>query len=266
MVSQAQLLRPYPQFTAVNLKYAYPEMQYNALQVTLQKRFSSGFSLLSAYTWSKMLDEVGNQDSNFQGEILGKGTIQNFYDLKAELSTSTMDQTHRLVSSLVYQLPFFRSETGITGHVLGGWELSTVTSFISGDPLGISSATNTTDSQGGGQRPNWNGQNPSLKNRTVSRWFNTSDFSAPPAFLFGNTPRTFNYLRSDWVRNIDLSLHKNTRLADKMTLQIRGDAFNMDNTPTFAPPNTSYGSPLFGVVSAQQNQPRVIQLGIKLVY
>ncbi len=266
MVGQAQLLRPYPQFTAVNLKYAYPEMQYNALQVTLQKRFSSGISLLSAYTWSKMLDEAGNSDFNFQGEILGRGTIQNYYDLKAELSTSTMDQTHRLVSSVVYQLPFFRSETGITGHVLGGWELTTVTSFISGDPLGISSAANTTDSQGGGQRPNWNGQNPSLKNHTVSHWFNTSDFSAPPAFSFGNTPRTFNYLRSDWVRNIDLSLQKNTRLAAKMNLQIRVDFFNMDNTPTFAPPNTLYGSPLFGVVSAQQNQPRVIQLGIKLLY
>lgn len=263
-VSEAQLLRPYPQFTGVTLPEAsWPEARYNSLNVTLQKRFSHGFDFLSAYTWSKLIDQDAG---GFSGETLGGGAIQDYNNLKAELSTSTLDQTHRLVSSAAYQLPFFVSESGITGHVLGGWQLSTVTSFISGDPLGISSATNGTNSQGGGQRPNWNGQDPSLAKHTISHWFNTSNFTTPLAFHFGNTPRTFNYLRSDWVRNIDLSLHKDTHLTESMNLQLRVDAFNMDNTPTFAPPNTSYGSAQFGVVSAQQNAPRTIQLGVKLLY
>ncbi len=263
-VSQAQLLRPYPQFTGVtSLSASWAGAHYNALNVTLQKRFSNGFSFLAAYTWSKLMDQ---SSGGFSGESLGGGNIQDYNNLKAEMSTSLLDQTNRLVAGPVYQLPFFREGGGLAGHLLGGWELSAITSFISGDPLGITSATNGTDSQGGGQRPNWNGKNPALGNHTVAKWFDTSAFSTPPAFHFGNTPRTFDDLRSDWIRNIDISLHKNTQLTSKMNLQIRVDAFNMDNTPTFAPPNTSFGSAQFGVVSAQQNSPRTIQLGFKLLY
>ncbi len=263
-VSRAQLLRPYPQFIGVtSLNASWAGAHYNALEVTLQKRFSNGFSFLSAYTWSKLMDQASG---GFGGETLGGGTIQDYNNLKAEMSTSLLDQTNRLVSGAVYQLPFFRQGGGLAGHLLGGWEFSTITSFISGDPLGITSATNGTDSQGGGQRPNWNGKNAALGNHTVAKWFDTSVFSTPPAFHFGNTPRTFDDLRSDWIRNIDVSLHKNTQLSKNMNLQIRVDAFNMDNTPTFAPPNTSFGSAQFGVVSAQQNTPRTIQLGFKLLY
>ncbi len=263
-VSRAQLLRPYPQFTGVtSLQASWAEARYNALDITLQKRFSNGFSLLTAFTWSKLIDQASG---GFSGESLGGGSVQDYNNLKAELSTSQLDQTNRLVSGAAYQLPFYRGQQGLPGHLLGGWELSTIASFISGDPLGISSATNGSGSQGGGQRPNWNGKNPALSHHTTKKWFDTSVFSTPPAFHFGNTPRTFGYVRSDWVRNIDLSLHKSTHLTKKMDLEIRIDAFNMDNTPVFAPPNTSFGSSTFGVVSAQQNSPRTIQLGFKLLY
>ena len=263
-VSQAQLLRPYPQFTQVALAdSSWAGSRYNALEVTLQKRLSHGFNFLGAYTWSKMIDQSSGP---FSGESLGGGAIQDYNNLGAEVSVSQLDQTNRLVAGAVYQLPIVRSESGFAGHLLGGWTLSTITSFISGDPLGISSATNGTDSQGGGQRPDWNGQDPSLSHHTVAHWFNTADFSNPLAFHFGNTPRTFGNARGDWIRNIDLSLQKDTRLVRAATLQIRADAFNMDNTPTFAPPNTSYGSAQFGVVSAQQNTPRSIQLGVKVMY
>ncbi len=265
-VSRAQLLVPYPQFTGVTSDGAgWAEGRYNALEAKLEKRFTSGFNLLASYTWSKMLDQGAGA---FSGETLSttpSPPYQDYYNLKAELSPSTIDQTHRLVFGTLYQLPFFVKHQGVAGHALGGWEISALGTFASGSPLGIFSATNTTFSQGGGQRPNWNGLNPAISHPTVSHWFSTSDFSAPPAYTFGNTPRTFNFLRSDWIRNIDLSIHKNTHLSDKLTLQFRADAFNMDNTPTFQPPNTSFGSSTFGVVSAQQNAPRSIQLAVKLV-
>ena len=264
-VSRAQLLRPYPQFTSVTATNEnWGQSRYNALEVSLEKRFTSGFSLQVEYTWSKLLDQGSGQ---FFGETLGGGgTVQDYNNLKAEMSTSLLDETHRVVGDVIYKFPFYRDEAGVLGHVLGGWTISALPSFISGDPLAISSATNGTDSQGGGQRPNWNGQNPVLHNHTVSKWFNTADFSAPPAFQFGNTPRTFNFLRSDWTRNIDASLQKDERLHGNLHMQLRLDAFNMDNTPTFQPPNTSYGSSQFGAVSAQANQPRVIQLGVKVLY
>ena len=229
----------------------------------LAKRYSSGFSLQVGYTWSKMIDQGSG---SFSGESLGGGAIQDWNNLQAETSTSLLDQTNRVVGDVIYAFPFYRNQSGIVGHLLGGWTISALPSFISGDPLGITSATNSTDSQGGGQRPNWNGKDPALSNHTVAKWFDTSDFSTPPAFHFGSTPRTFGNLRSDWIRNIDTSLQKNARLHENLHLQLRVDAFNMDNTPTFAPPNTAFGSADFGVVSAQQNLPRSIQLGVKLLY
>lgn len=264
MVSKAQLLRPYPQFTGITVLYDWPSSRYNAMEVMLEKRFNSGFSLQVEYTWSKMFDQ--NDGTSFAGETLGGGAIQDYNNLKAEMSVSLLDQTNRLVGDVIYEFPFFRNQHGVAGHLLGGWMISALPSFISGDPLGISSATNGTDSQGGGQRPNWNGKDPALSTHSVAKWFNTADFSAPPAFQFGDTPRTFGNVRSDWIRNIDVSLQKDEHLHNKLSMQLRVDAFNMDNTPTFAPPNTSYGSAQFGVVSAQQNQPRTIQLGLKLLY
>ena len=98
------------------------------------------------------------------------------------------------------------------------------------------------------------------------KWFDPTVFSTPAAYSFGNAPRTFNSVRSDTTRNIDLSLHKNTNLNERIAVQFRAEAFNLTNTPVFAPPNASYGSLTFGVVSSQANQPRVVQLALKLLF
>ena len=138
--------------------------------------------------------------------------------------------------------------------------------FYSGSPLGITSSVNGTFSQGGGQRPNWNGLNPEVSNPTVTRWFDTTVFSNPPSYTFGTTPRTFNGLRSDYTRTVDLSLHKNTHMTERLLLQIRGEAFNLANTPVFSPPNTTFGSNAFATVSSQANQPRIVQVALKLIF
>lgn len=263
-VARGQLLRPYPHFldiTAANASWG--ASRFNAMEATLQQHLSHGLSLQLAYTWSKSLDQGSGV---FNGETLSSSVIQNYYNLGSEMSPSTLDQTNRVVGSIIYQLPFFTDQHGLTGRVFGGWTLSVMPSFISGGPLGFSTATNTTGSLGGGQRPNWTGRSPALSKRTVSAWFDTSVFSAPTAFTFGNTPRTFGSLRSDWTRNIDASLQKNVRIVRELSGQFRLDAFNMNNTPQFAPPNTTLGNPTFGTVTAQQNQPRAIQFGFKVQY
>ncbi len=91
-------------------------------------------------------------------------------------------------------------------------------------------------------------------------------FSNPPAYQFGNTPRTFNSLRSDSSRQVDLSLHKNTNVTERLKLQFRAEAFNLANTPRFAPPNTSFGNNQFGIVSAMENQSRVLQFALKVLF
>lgn len=261
---QAQLLLPYPQFTGVTSAAAsWANSDYHALQVKVEKRFSNGFSLLASYTYSKLMDYTTGV---FGGETLGGGGVQDWNNLKAEYSPSSLDQTHRLIVNGIYNLPFFRAQHGIVGHLLGGWELGVIGSFYSGSPLGITSAVNSTFSQGGGQRPNWNGQNPGIDNPTPYQWFDTSVFSTPPAYSYGNTPRTFNGARSDKTMNYDLSLHKNTNLTERLVLQFRAEAFNLTNTPIFSPPNTTYGAIGFGTVSSQANQARIIQFGMKLLF
>jgi hypothetical protein len=96
------------------------------------------------------------------------------------------------------------------------------------------------------------------------KWFNTSLFLQPPAYNFGDAPRTFADLRNDRTRNVDLSLHKNTGITEKLKLQFRAEFFNMISTARFGSPNQSPGNKQFGVISSQVNQPRIIQFALKL--
>jgi outer membrane receptor protein involved in Fe transport len=263
-ISRAQLLRPYPQFDGVTAAASnWAPSTYHALQVKIEKRFSRGLTFLSSYTYSKLMDVATGP---FNGETLGGGNLQDNNNLRAERGVSLLDQTHRLVVNGVYALPFLRGARGLAARLLGGWEAGVVLTFYSGGPLGVTSAVNGTFSQGGNQRPNWDGRNPALSNPTPYAWLDPQVFSTPPAYQFGTTPRTFSGTRADYTRGADISLHKNTRLREHITLQFRAEAFNVSNTPVFGPPNVSFGSPTFGVVSNQSNQPRILQFALKLIY
>jgi hypothetical protein len=219
-------------------------------------------TITGAYTFSKLIDyEIGA----FAGETLGGGVIQDWSNLRGSRSVSTLDQTHRVILNTVYELPLGKSLRGALGKIVGGWEIGAIVSLFSGGPIGITSAANNTFSQGGGQRPNWSGASPALPNPTPDRWINPAPFSNPPAFTFGNAGRTLSGLRSDPTKELDISLHKNTKLTEKLKLQFRAEFFNITNTPQFAPPNSSFGSPQFGVVSGQSNLPRIIQFALKLL-
>lgn len=263
-VSQAQLLRPYPQFdTITSVNNSWANSRYHALQLKVEKRYAKGLTILGAWTWSKLMDYgVGP----FGGETLGGASFQNWNNLKAEWATSTSDQTQRLVLNAVYELPFFKRSKGLANRALGGWQVGAIGSFISGGPLGMGAAVNNTFSQGGGQRPNWNGVNPAISNPTVDKWFDTGVFSATPAYTYGTSPRTFNGLRAAGARNIDATISKNIQVYEKLRLQFRGEAFNFTNTARFAPPNQTFGNALFGQVTSQLNQPRVVQFGLKLLW
>jgi hypothetical protein len=151
-------------------------------------------------------------------------------------------------------------------RAFGGWQVGAIASFLTGGPLGMASTVNNTFSQGGGQRPNWNGVSPTLPDPTVDRWFDTSVFSNPAAYAYGNAPRTFNGTRAQGARNVDMTISKTVQLYEKLRLQFRGESFNLTNTARLAPPNQSLGNPQFGQVTSQLNQPRVIQFGVKLMY
>ena len=263
-VARAQLLRPYPQYEGVGSQNAsWASSIYHALEAKVEKRYASGLSVLASYTYSKLMDYAAGP---FAGETLGGAAFQNNNNLGAEWSSSALDQTHRYIMNAVYELPFFPSSPGLAGKVLGGWQVGGIWMAFSGGPLGVSSAVNNTFSQGGGQRPNWSGQTACLSNPTPERWLDSSVFSVPAAYTFGNSPATFNGCRSDITSQVDATLTKNTRFYERLNLQFRAEVFNITNTARFAPPNQSFGNPQFGVVNGQGNLPRIIQFGLKLIF
>jgi hypothetical protein len=157
-------------------------------------------------------------------------------------------------------------KSGWPNKVIGGWQMEGITTFQSGQTLGITNANNSSNSQGGGQRPNWNGVNPALPNPTISQWFNTSVFSQPATFTYGSAPREFGSLHADSMGNFDFSMIKNIQLRERLGLQFRGEFFNLFNSPQFGPPATSYGAGTFGTVSSQIINARIIQFALKLQF
>lgn len=261
-VSRAQLLRPFPHFDAVTAQNSnYATSAYHALEARYEKRYSRGMSMLVSYTFSKLMDLA---TGGFSGEVLGGAGFQNNHDLRPEWASSALDQTHRVAFNAIYELPFARGTKGIANALLAGWQVGGIVMAFSGGVLGVGSNVNNTFSQGGGQRPNWTGVNPALDNPRPERWLDASQFSNPPAYRFGNSPRTFNGTRSQSARQLDMTLSKNFRPVEKFEVQFRAEFFNLSNTPRFGTPNETFGNPQFGVVSAQANQSRIVQFALKL--
>jgi hypothetical protein len=260
-----RLLRPYPQFGQVTSRSAgWSGSRYHALQVKLEKRYAKGFAVLASYTYSKLMDDASG--NLVGGEVLSNGTTQDWNNLKSEWSTSALDQTHRVVLSAIYALPWWKHRKGVVGLFLDGWETGAIVSIFTGAPLAISTSSPNDNSQGGSQRPNWTGVSAELSHPTPARWFDISQFSQPTTYTFGNTPRTLSGLRSDGVRNVDIGVNKTTQVTERLRLQFRAEAFNLANRPQFAPPNTKQGAPAFGTISAMENLPRVLQFGLKFIY
>jgi hypothetical protein len=131
-----------------------------------------------------------------------------------------------------------------------------------GFPLSINATTNNTNSFGGNQRPNIVGD-PHLSHPTITEWFNIAAFAQPPAFTFGNAPRTMPNLRAPGEFNWDSTIQKNFPIAgEKSRLQIRGEFYNFLNRANFYAPNTTFGNPSFGIISGTLPA-RSIQLGAR---
>ncbi|MEO7145185.1 MAG: hypothetical protein ABI165_16945, partial [Bryobacteraceae bacterium] len=270
-VPESYLLAPYPQFTGIEASYMTGGYSiYHAFQMKIEKRFSQGLSALVSFTGQKLIDEyaiVSNVGHN-------TGGIQNIYDLKAERGVSSNDISRTLVVSGVYSLPFGRGQRFGTNwnrglnSVLGGWQANGIATNQTGFPL--SPTTQNTSAAGGNVlRPNVNGQDPALNTPIGSRlggYFNTSVFSQPAPFTFGNAGRTLPNVRSEGAQNIDFSLFKSFEVKERFSVQFRAEAFNLLNQVVFGIPNMVLSSGQFGVVSTQSNTPRSLQFALKLLF
>jgi hypothetical protein len=273
-ITLGQALRPYPQFLGVSARNAnYGESSYHAMLLRVEHRMSKGLTVMAAYTLSKEIDNMIPSVNGFPGESFASASPQNFYDLNGERALASWDTPQTLVLSYVYELPFgpgkpFLSRSGAVGKILGGWQINGNTTFQSGFPLAISGG-NGSGTFAGTQRPTWTGVNPTYSGSVTARllkYFDTSQFLFNAPFTFGNAPRLMPDLRCPGIDNFDLSLFKNTQITERFRLQFRAESFNTFNRVQFGVPNTSINSTAFGVISSQQNSPRNLQLGLRLLF
>ena len=279
-VPQAQLLRPFPTFGNINLSFSdYGKARYDSLAVRAQKRLSHGVTFLTAWTFSKNYDNVsGGAGNNLNG---GNVAPQNPYDLRSEWGLSYLDATHRLSLGFTYDLPFGKGRSYMgnanrfVDYALGGWTVNGISVMNSGYPLQIrQDSNNNAVIFAASQRPNATGADP-YAGGTLSQWtdgtadktfyLNKAAFSTAPALTFGNVSRTISTRALGQV-NWDLSVFKTFSVTERFKAQFRAEALNAMNTPIFRAPNTAFGNSSFGLINAQANFSRMIQLGLRVYF
>jgi len=270
-VPRQRLLRPYPQFTSVSLTADLPgaSSSFNALVARYNWRIGNSITLLTTYQWSKAIDNA----SEWQGWEVSD-TLRNFYDQRIDRSVSAHDLPQSFVNALVYELPVGKGRK-FAGHMhpvaealIGGWQVSSIVRLSSGLPLGFT-APNTLSAYGFQiQRPNIsNLKDAEVDNPTPDRWFNTAAFSRPGTYEIGNAPRWVPNIRFGSTRHADVALLKNFRFFETWRAQLRGEFFNITNTPQFGRANTDISSGDFGRVSGTTNVgPRNVQLGLRIQF
>lgn len=268
-VPRQRLLRPYPEYSSVSLTRSIPgaSAEYNALIAKFSKQFSSGLTLLANYQWSKNLDNA----SEDQGWGIND-RWRDFNNLKLDRSISAHDVPQSFVTSLVYELPvgknrqFGSSLPAAADAVIGGWEVSGIVRLQSGLPVQPDSPNQLSAYGFQTQRPNRTSSDVGVSNQTPDSWFNTAAFTAAAPYTIGNAPRYMTELRTGPIRNLDVSLMKNFRSREWFRLQFRGEFFNVLNSPQFGSINTSVGSSTYGKANGTINDPRNLQLGLKLYF
>ena len=243
---------------------------YNALQVSLNGRQEHGLTYLISYTWSKSLDLGCTGWYGVEG-----CSIQNPYNLQADKGPSATDLPQIFSAAWVYALPFgkggkFSTGSSLMNALIGGWNLNGVLSLNSGTPFDVGSGKDIAQTGNynygngyGYERANVAGSfYPG--NKTPAEWINVASFQVPALNTFGNLGR--DSLRSDWNKNLDLSLFRQFPITERFRMEFRFEAFNVTNTPIWAVPVSSLEASNFGSVTHTASTPRQLQFGLKFYF
>jgi len=232
---------------------------YHAFTLGGKRRFTKGLMFDANWTWSHSID-----DASDPGATLNETNLpQNVHNLAGEKASSSFDHRHRVVVSFIYELPLTSRPDGWMNTVLGQWQAGGNFTAQSGAPFTVNVASDQANiGAGPAQRPNISG-NPNGGPRNPQQWFDTSVFSLPALYTFGNAPR--NAVIGPGLQEFDLSLQKNFRVTETAKLQFRAEAYNLFNHANFNIPNRIAFTPNFGRISSAQDS-RQLQLALKLVF
>ncbi|MBI4902257.1 MAG: TonB-dependent receptor [Acidobacteria bacterium] len=271
-VQYAQLLRPYPQFSAVSgAVVPLGHSSYHALEFKAERRFAQGIALLFNWTHSKLIDNVGEIAGSF-GQSAG---VNNTYCYSCDRALSYLDIPDYLNLSLRYELPFGIKKrflnSGIIGRALGNWSIAGIHTYASGTPVIVSSPNNSNAFTTGLFRPNATGQKAALPGGPQiadnGKYFNAAAFVQTPQFQIGNVSRQLPDVRIPANRTLNLLIEKQTVIYERLRLDFRAEMFNATNSVVFGGPQTSVTSAAFGTIALNQvNTPRIVQFAMRLAF
>ncbi|MBZ5679879.1 MAG: TonB-dependent receptor [Acidobacteriia bacterium] len=286
----AQALVPFPQYFGFNTDgtlEAFGQSSYNALQVSLKRRFRDNLNLLVSYTYSKTLTDA-DAALPFFATLHGGGSAQNPFNLNGEKAISNQDVPHNLVISYIYELPFgkgkkFLNKGGVADRLVGGWQISGIHRYHSGQPLSFSGGTGI-PAFAGTIRPDrvageslysdqWRSGH---FNPLTDPMFNAAAFTDPNAacaiscsqYTFGNVPRTTGEVRMPWYLEEDFNLLKRFKFTESKEIVLQTNAINIFNRHLFDRPPLNPFIGNFGFVNTANSItfPRRLQLKLEFHY
>jgi hypothetical protein len=264
----ANFLRATQGYGPINIIEMASSSTYHSLQVTARRRFARHMPFGAAWTWSKAMDFNDTDQS----------AVPTIVNLRAwNYGLSGFDRTHIVKINYLYDLPNIRRSNFLVKGVLQGWQLSGITSFISGSPTAICYSTTTAVDTSG---------TPDLTSRSVvtgsailpkdqrtfNQFFNTSVFHLAPVGTVGDAPKFV--FRGPGVNNWDASIAKSFKIAERAQLRVRTEAYNALNHTQFAtvttvaqfnPATGAQTNSAFGQLASTRS-PRTLQLGARVSF
>jgi hypothetical protein len=296
--------RPYdstvPNIAAIRTEGHDISLSNNGLQVRFEKRSSKGWSMLNSYTYQHTIGQATESEApNSDGEP------QDTYNLRAERGDVTPDFRHQFTSAWSYELPFgpgrrYLQSSGPLGLIAGGWQLNGIISIYSGQAFTPYLSFDPTNTGSGGPRPDLVGDPYNFSNaaqgfdggnnggattgcagtthQNINCWYNPAAFAFPAiapgqptppagtayATMFGNATR--GSLRSPAFYNTDFSVFKAFKIKERGQLELRGEVFNLFNTPQFALPNNLVDTPTAGQITSTLHESRQIQVSANISF
>ncbi len=273
-VSVAQALRPFPQFRDINTSAGAGDKSghasYHALVLKLDKRYSQGLTIQSSYVFSKLITDADGYNPD-------NATLDH-YNRRLEKSIGEFDLTHNLKFTYIYELPFGRGKRWLSGGpaswVLGNWRLSGIQFYSSGYPLTLGNSAalgailfNGRSAATASTYEGW------IVNHTNPNWKGADRYFQPPSFFgtqptdrAGNTTRHNPKARQAWSLNENFSLAKTFPITESVKVDFRWEMFNAFNRFRPSTGSTNVQDPNFGRVQGQFNEPRRMQLGLKVYF
>jgi hypothetical protein len=220
---------------------------YNALTLKVAQRLTRGLAFSASYSVSKAIDDASDPGATTHETNLP----QDVRNMAAERALASFDHRHRFTGNFTYALP-------------GAWQISGIVTLQSGAPFSVVLGTDRANiGSGPAQRPDVSGDPNGLIHRTAAQWFDTSVFSLPAPFTFGNAGR--NNVLAPGYADVDVGIHKEIALAAGTILSLRGEVFNLLNRVNFDVPNRIAFTPNFGRIFSVQPA-RQMQVGVRIAF